>query len=395
MNLQPDGPLLSESAAGSKIRRPMRNAILVFLAIITALTLLSNTALYYSLPRVKLETPVTGVLIRKATGTGVVLAEEIIDYYAEASWPIESIPVKPGDKVVPGQTLAIFNTEQAHEALLDEQARLEQRELMLQKLEYEFIQARQQNDDHAARYIMWDMDSVKLELDIQRRKVNRLKGQLETGARLTAKTAGIVAETGAGPGGGISAVPGAPLVRVVNNAKGYYFRAAIPAAQVAHFQTGEAAEIKLSGWESETLKGTIRSIRAPLPLAGAGAGAENSSINDSATRGVIAIVEIALSDKQLSGGEYGQLTLSKPMPPSSQLVSNAAIREDSAGWYVLVLQEKEGPLGTEYYARRASIESDGADERLTSITSGLGPLDYIIVSATKPIEDGSRVVIAL
>lgn len=384
MNIKPDAPPLSGAFAG---RKTMRYAILVFIAAMAALTLLSNTLMYYSLPRVTLESPAAGVLIRKTAGEGVVMAEEIVDYYAEAGWPIETVAVKPGDKVAAGQTLATFDTKQAYEALLDERARLAQRELGLRKLEYEFILARQQSDDQAARYLEWDMESAKLELGIQRRKIKRLEEQLETDGKLTAKTAGIVTEAGAVPG--MSAASRVPIVRVANGDKGFYFRAAIPASQVRGFQTGDAAEIKMTAWGGEALKGTIHGIRDPL------AGTGNASDSGLAASGANVIIDVAISDSRLSGGEHGQMTLSKPMPPSSQLVSNAAIREDGAGRYVLVLQEKEGPLGTEYYARRASIETDGADERLTSIVSGLGPLDYIIVSATKPIENGSRVVIAL
>ena len=72
------------------------------------------------------------------------------------------------------------------------------------------------------------------------------------------------------------------------------------------------------------------------------------------------------------------------------LVPNSALRNDSNGDFVLVVQAKSTPLGNRYVATRVPVTILAQDDTKTAI-SGLSSGDFVITTSTAPIEAGAQV----
>ena len=72
------------------------------------------------------------------------------------------------------------------------------------------------------------------------------------------------------------------------------------------------------------------------------------------------------------------------------LVPNSAVRSDSNGSFVLVVEAKSSPLGNRYVATRADIRVLASDDT-TSAVSGLSNGDFVITTSNKPLEAGELV----
>ena len=75
------------------------------------------------------------------------------------------------------------------------------------------------------------------------------------------------------------------------------------------------------------------------------------------------------------------------------IVPNSAVRSDSNGSFVLVLTTKNSPLGNRYSATRVDVQVIASDD-INSAVSGIGNGEYVITTASAPIEPGMLVRMA-
>jgi hypothetical protein len=76
------------------------------------------------------------------------------------------------------------------------------------------------------------------------------------------------------------------------------------------------------------------------------------------------------------------------------VVPNSAIREDNNGKFVLTVVSKSSPLGNRYIATRVDVEVLASDDTKSAVSGALYNWDYVIVTATKPVEAGKQVRLA-
>ncbi len=72
-------------------------------------------------------------------------------------------------------------------------------------------------------------------------------------------------------------------------------------------------------------------------------------------------------------------------------VPNAAIRSDSNGSFVLIVEARNSPLGNRYYARRVDVTVLAEDDNNTAVSGELGWGDFVITTSSKPIKNGDMV----
>ncbi len=72
-------------------------------------------------------------------------------------------------------------------------------------------------------------------------------------------------------------------------------------------------------------------------------------------------------------------------------VPNTAIREDSDGKYVLVVESKSTPISTRYIARRVNVNVTASDDTRSAITGEFDNYAYVIATSSKPINAGEQV----
>lgn len=98
-----------------KKRGWVKNAAIIFLAVMLVLTFFSNTIMNRSLPEVAEQMTQSGTISAKIRGTGTVTANESYEVKTEQTREVLSVPVKVGDKVVVGDTLLLFGDAKSTE----------------------------------------------------------------------------------------------------------------------------------------------------------------------------------------------------------------------------------------------------------------------------------------
>ena len=119
-----------ENEAKIKNRGWIKNAAIIFLTVMLVLTFFSNTILNWSLPEVSGQYAGYGQIKTSVTGTGTVKANMNYNVVLEETRKIESVLVKAGDIIVPGQTL--FTLEDY------ENTELDQAEQSLEEMEFNY-----------------------------------------------------------------------------------------------------------------------------------------------------------------------------------------------------------------------------------------------------------------
>lgn len=73
------------------------------------------------------------------------------------------------------------------------------------------------------------------------------------------------------------------------------------------------------------------------------------------------------------------------------MVPNNAIREDSKGKFVLVVQVKGTPLGNRYKVKRADVDVLASDDTSSGVSGGVYEYDNVVTNSSKPLEEGMQV----
>lgn len=73
------------------------------------------------------------------------------------------------------------------------------------------------------------------------------------------------------------------------------------------------------------------------------------------------------------------------------IVPSNAIREDSNGKFVLTVKAKSTPLGNRYIAQRVAVTVLASNDKLTAVSGEIIQSDFIITTATKPVDAGAQV----
>ncbi|NLF79974.1 MAG: RND transporter, partial [Clostridia bacterium] len=73
------------------------------------------------------------------------------------------------------------------------------------------------------------------------------------------------------------------------------------------------------------------------------------------------------------------------------IVPNSAMRSDSNGDFILIVEAKSTPLGTRYIARRTDVQVLDKDDTNTAVSGGLAGWEYVITTSSKPLNPGDQV----
>lgn len=97
-----------------------------------------------------------------------------------------------------------------------------------------------------------------------------------------------------------------------------------------------------------------------------------------------------ISDNMELAGKRAKVTIKKVSEQYDTIIPAAALRKDSNGYYVLVLQEEDSVLGSGYIAYRMSVDLLDSDETYCAVR-GLPTDESVIIASTSEISNGSKV----
>ncbi len=123
----------------------VKNAIIIFLAVLLVLTFFSNTIMNYSLPEVAAQYPQSTTLTTKIRGTGTVESAQSYNVTVQETRTVAAVNVKKGDTIAAGDTLLTLDATESQE-LQDARTNL-----ATVKLDYEKLKLPKNEDGAAAQ----------------------------------------------------------------------------------------------------------------------------------------------------------------------------------------------------------------------------------------------------
>ena len=206
----------------------------------------------------------------------------------------------------------------------------------------------------------------------QREKIAELKKNA-VGAVITAPIAGTV--TGVNKIAGENISPNEELAVMQPEGKGFNLSFSVTPEQAKKVTVGEQAEIQNS-WYYSDITATLSAIR-PDPESN---GSKKLLVFD------------VTGDVQV--GQSVSVSIGQKSATYDLVVPNSAVREDNNGKFILIVEAKNSPLGNRYLATRVDVEVLGADDNKTAIKAPLYGYEFVITTATQPVEAGKQVRLA-
>ena len=206
----------------------------------------------------------------------------------------------------------------------------------------------------------------------QREKIAKLK-ESAVGATITAPIAGTI--TNLYKIAGETITPNEEIAVMQPEGKGFSMSFAVTPEQAKKVTVGEQAEIQNS-WYYNDITATLVGIRP-----------------DPESNGAKKLLVFNVAG-DVQAGQSVSLSIGQRSANYDLLVPNSAIREDNNGKFILLVEAKNSPLGNRYIATRVDVEVLGSDDNKTAISAPLYGYEYVITTATQPVEAGKQVRLA-
>ena len=221
------------------------------------------------------------------------------------------------------------------------------------------------------------LEAIKLRelrhnIDELKEKIERLESE-SSSAEITSAVNGIVTEINVRSGTTIDD-PDMVLMVIEVVDLGYSLSFSVTTDQARRVNIGDQAEVDRGWWSWGE---EIRAI-----LVGIG-----NDPDDPRTRRML---HFSISG-DIESGDVLNLTLAQRSENYGVIVPNSAIRTDTNGDFVLVVMSSSGPLGNRFIATRVDVNIIATDDTNTAVTGGLQGWDFVITTATRPIEPGMQI----
>ncbi|KPU46146.1 multidrug resistance protein MdtA [Oxobacter pfennigii] len=400
--------------------------LVIFMITMVLLTFFSNTINNFTLPRVTLEKPSGGALIKEISGEGIIEAKLVIEEYTDTSLKVLDVNVQAGDTVRAGQQILSLDIDSLKSSLEDEKAKYQQQQISLNKLkdssniitldnnietalenltqktkEYQDIKTLYEHGYESEKnlknaeaamntaqrsydsslmakesYIkenQQDIENGQLNLEIAARRIEALEKQVANNGIYMASAGGIITEVNFSKGS--MANSSKPLFKLAETSGGFQVDIPVDRDLAGYVTIGDSVDVRITSLGDKVVKGAVAQIKEELQ------------------NGDNKVLVIDVNDQELQGGEKGQIYISNKTKQYSALVPNSSVYTDNNGYYVFVIKKNDGPLGTENYVQRADVTVEDSDSTMSAIVNGIMPMDKIVTDSTKSLSDGDKVVV--
>lgn len=234
---------------------------------------------------------------------------------------------------------------------------------------YELL--KQEQTDLAAD-INAELDLSKASKDIAQKKeeIAKLK-EKSMGSAIKAPVAGTVTSLAYVAGETTKPEEAAAVIQV--EGKGFTLSFSVTNEQAKKVQVGDVADLQ-NAWYYEDAKAVLSAIK-----------------QDPESAGQKKLLVFDVTGSSIQAGQSLSLSVGQRSAEYELVVPNGAIREDSNGKFILIVESKSGPISNRYIATRVDVEVLASDDNNTAISAGLYGYEYVITTSTKPVEAGKQV----
>ena len=214
-----------------------------------------------------------------------------------------------------------------------------------------------------------NLESQNEAIELQMEKIEKLK-EKSVGATIDAPVDGIVMSLDKVAGDKTEPSETIAVIQVAG--KGFTLSFSATTEQARKLSVGDIAELQ-NAWYYDNVKATLASIK-PDP-------------DDPAQKKLLTFNV----EGDVQAGQSLSLSVGQKSAEYELVVPNSAVREDNNGKFILIVESKSSPLGNRYIATRVDVEVLASDDTHTAISAGLYGYEYVITTATKPVEAGKQV----
>lgn len=307
----------------------------------------------------------------KVTSAKDNLAEEIRSIKLAIKKKIDSITNKlseVNDRMTAAEERKKEAEESGYMSASQLEAKISEKETNITKLKNE-LEVKISGESVETEKSKLDIAAQEREIEKQKETVEKLKGEAFD-AVVKADVGGILESISVTAGEEAAAGTTAAVINVSD--KGYTVEFAVKNDQARKVKTGDKAEITSWYWGND-FSATLSEIKP-----------------DTSNPQTQKILVFNVSGSDISTGQTITLSMGSKGQSYSVVVPNSAVREDSNGKFVLVMESKSSPLGNRYKAVRYDIDVIVKDDNYTAV-NGLMGSEFVITASTKPIEAGEQV----
>ncbi len=214
-----------------------------------------------------------------------------------------------------------------------------------------------------------NLESQNDAIELQMEKIEKLK-EKSVGATVEAPVDGMVMSLDKVAGDKTEPAETIAVIQVAG--KGFTLAFSATTEQARKLSVGDIAELQ-NAWYYDNVKATLASIK-PDP-------------DDPAQKKLLTFNV----EGDVQAGQSLSLSVGQRSSEYELVVPNSAVREDNNGKFILIVESKSSPLGNRYIATRVDVEVLASDDTHTAISAGLYGHEYVITTATKPVEAGKQV----
>ncbi|MCL2078536.1 MAG: hypothetical protein FWH17_01690 [Oscillospiraceae bacterium] len=220
-----------------------------------------------------------------------------------------------------------------------------------------------------------DVRELNKKIDEKRDEIAELKKE-GTLTEIKSPVGGVIKSITVTPGH--TTTPETPLMVIDVVDRGYSLSIPVTAEQSTKVQIGEYAQVD-RGWFSwgEQLYAVLSSVRAdPQNPAGG------------------RVLVFSVWGDNLESNTQLNITMAQRSENYAVIVPNSAVRTDTNGSFVLVIESRNTPLGNRHIATRRDVTVLASDDTQSAVGGSFSGWEYVITTSTRPIEPGMQVRLA-
>jgi multidrug efflux pump subunit AcrA (membrane-fusion protein) len=222
--------------------------------------------------------------------------------------------------------------------------------------------------------------SNELNLDFQLDDLKKQRDQIAklqenaVGASIEAPIAGTI--TSVTVKAGDEAQPDTALVTMQPEGKGFTMSFSVTNDQAKRLSVGDKADL-VNSWRYSDMDITLASIKP-----------------DTTDPGQKKLLTFDITGDEVTPGQSLNVSVGQKSANYDLIVPNSAIREDSNGKFILIVESKSSPLGNRYVATRVDVEVLASDDTQSAVSGALYGYEFVITTSTQPVEAGKLVRLA-
>ena len=222
--------------------------------------------------------------------------------------------------------------------------------------------------------------STELNLDYQLDSLKKQRDEIAklqenaVGASIDAPISGTI--TSVTVKAGDEAQPDTALVTMQPEGKGFTMSFSVTNDQAKRLSVGDKADL-VNSWRYSNMDITLASIKP-----------------DTTDPGQKKLLTFDITGDEVTPGQSLNVSVGQKSANYDLIVPNSAIREDSNGKFILIVESKSSPLGNRYVATRVDVEVLASDDTQSAVSGALYGYEFVITTSTQPVEAGKLVRLA-